>query len=143
MFDLRFMNYRWNVSPTNVVCTRIAAKLVDRAHERSYSLKDILQQYLGVSISKAEQTSNWLRETLTESQIKYAAADVQYLVPLFETLEAHLRTLQLDDLASKCFEHLPVRVRLEILGYDDIYTYSRQAAETSLVTRLLRFISPR
>ncbi len=144
MFDLRFITYHWNIAPTNVACTRLAAKLIDRENCYSHSLKDILQQYLGVSINKQEQTSDWLRETLTESQIKYAAADVRYLIPLLEILEVNLRSLQLDELASKCFEHLPVRVRLEILGYDDVYGYSsRSQSKPSVLTRILRSVGAR
>jgi ribonuclease D len=138
MFDLRFINHHWSIAPTNVACTRIAARLVDRENRRSHSLKDILEQYLGVSVSKAEQTSDWMRETLTEAQVRYAAADVRYLIPLLDALDKHLRSLQLDDLALRCFEHVPARVRLEVLGYDDVYGYSsRGQTPPSLLRKLL------
>ena len=37
---------------------------------------------LGVQLNKEEQTSNWIKRPLTESQLTYAAADVQYLLDL-------------------------------------------------------------
>ena len=39
-------------------------------------------------------------------------------------LETRLREMQLSDPARKCFEHLPVRVELDVLGYGDLYTYT-------------------
>lgn len=141
MFDLRFINHHWGVVPANVACTRIAAKLLDPGNQRSHSLKDILEQYLGVVISKSEQTSNWMSERLTDAQIRYAAADVRYLIPLLDVLEGSLRDIQLDDLALRCFEHVPVRVRLEILGYDDVYGYSTRAqTAVSWFARLRRLL---
>lgn len=72
-----------------------------------------------------------MSDTLTEAQIRYAAADVRYLIPLYDALDANLHSMQLDDLASRCFEHLPVRVRLEVLGYDDVYGYVSTAKRRS------------
>ena len=39
------------------------------------SLRKLCAILLGVRISKREQTSNWAKETLTESQLRYAATD--------------------------------------------------------------------
>jgi ribonuclease D len=123
MFDLRFMCHQWDVFPYNVACTKIASKLLDPKKDFEHTLKDLLQRYLGVPISKAERTSDWFTLDLTEAQLRYAATDVVHLIPLMDEVECHLRKEKISGLAYACFAHLPTRVRLEILGYDDVYSY--------------------
>ena len=123
MFDLRFVSYHWKVLPQNIACTKIASKLLDVKNENKHSLQSVLKQHLGVVIDKNERLSNWLSSKLTEEQISYAARDVMYLLSLLDVLERELRSRGLLEFAHKCFAHIPARVRLDILGYGDIYTY--------------------
>ena len=132
MFDLRFMSYHWKVLPQNVACTKIASKLLDVKNENKHSLQSILQQYLGVIIDKNERLSNWLSGKLTEEQISYAARDVMYLLPLLDVLEKELKSKGLWELAHACFVHIPTRVRLDILGYGDIYSYGKDQEGSDL-----------
>ncbi len=123
MFDLRFMSYHWKVLPRNIACTKIASKLIEVKNENNHSLRSLLKKYLGVEIDKNERLSNWLSNLLTEEQIFYAANDVMYLLQLLNVLEIELESVNLLDLAHECFSHIPTRVRLDILGYVDIYSY--------------------
>lgn len=123
MFDLRFMSYHWKVLPQNIACTKIASTLLDVENERKHSLQRVLQQYLGVVIDKNERLSNWLSAELTDEQISYAAKDVLYLLRLLQVLEHQLKSKGLLELAHACFAYIPARVRLDILGYGDVYTY--------------------
>ena len=123
MFDLRFMCHQWGAFPYNVACTKIASKLLDPKRELEHSLKDLLQRYLGVLISKAERTSDWLTLDLTDAQLRYAATDVVHLIPLMEELERYLQKEKISGLAYSCFAHLPTRVYLDVLGYGDVYSY--------------------
>lgn len=123
MFDLRFMSYHWDVSPTHIACTKITAKLLDVENINNHSLQSILRKYLDISIDKNEQTSDWLADNLTDDQISYAARDVQYLLHLLNVLERQLEIKGFQRFANSCFDHIPTRVRLDILGYGDIYSY--------------------
>ncbi len=123
MFDLRFMCYQWGLTPYNIVCTKIASKLLDPKAEREHSLKDLLHRYLGLVISKAERTSNWFTLDLSEAQLKYASTDVVHLIPLMDELERHIRKEGVWGLAHSCFGHIPTRVQLDILGYGDVFSY--------------------
>ena len=40
-------------------------------------------QMTDISLDKGETRSNWLRRPLTDSQLKYAALDVEYLIHIF------------------------------------------------------------
>jgi ribonuclease D len=56
---------------------------------------------------------------LSEAQKEYAASDVLYL----HTLKAALTTLLLREdrmvLAQRCFDFLPARAELDLLGWDE------------------------
>lgn len=123
MFDLRFMSHHWKVPPQNIACTKIASKLLDVKNENKHSLQSVLKKYLCVAIDKNERLSNWLSTKLTEEQISYATKDVIYLLSLLDVLEKELRSRGLLEFAQKCFDHISTRVRLDILGYGDIYSY--------------------
>lgn len=123
MFDLKFMTYQWGIEPQNVACTKIASKLLDVENSYRHSLQLILERYLHIKIDKDEQLSDWTSLELTREQIAYAAKDVMYLLPLLEELENKLKPRGLLKLAYLCFQHIPVRIKLEILGYGDIYSY--------------------
>ncbi|OHB82657.1 MAG: hypothetical protein A2Z38_06115 [Planctomycetes bacterium RBG_19FT_COMBO_48_8] len=122
-FDLRFMLHNWIVEPKNIACTKIAAKLLHPKNLDLHSLKGLIKHYFGVNISKNERTSNWFARDLTDDQIIYAANDVIYLEQLLPKLEKELYSKNLIEIALSCFEHIPTRVKLDVLGYDDVYKY--------------------
>jgi ribonuclease D len=124
MFDLRFLQHQWGAKPANIACTKIASKLIYRDLGASaHSLKPLLKRTLGVDIDKSEQLSNWTVDTLTESQLRYAINDVIYLKPLLELLSARINSSGNLSLMEGCFAHLPTRVELDLLGYEDVFTY--------------------
>jgi ribonuclease D len=123
MFDLRFLAHRWNVTPANVVCTKIASKLAEpEAPKQAHSLAPLVERYLGIALDKSEQTSAWTGE-LSEAQIHYAADDVRYLVPLFRRLNERLRAVGRDGLRDRCFAQLPTQVELEVGEFPDVFAY--------------------
>lgn len=52
----------------------------------SFSLKKLSGLVLGFRISKAQQTSNWEADELTEAQIKYAATDAWVSLGIYKRL---------------------------------------------------------
>jgi len=50
-------------------------------------LKSVAATYLGVSLDKHEQCSDWHRRPLTESQLKYAAADAAILLDVAQAMQ--------------------------------------------------------
>jgi len=51
------------------------AEHAKKAHIKNLGLRGLAALLLGFRISKREQTSNWAKNELTESQIRYAATD--------------------------------------------------------------------
>ena len=62
---------------------------------------------------------------LTAEQLAYAASDVLHLHALWGKLEALLVREQRLDLAEACFDFLPARGPLDLLGYEqpDIFAH--------------------
>lgn len=121
-FDLRFMTYHWSTEVQNVVCTKIASKIL-APEMNDHSLKNLLERYLGIYLDKKMQTSNWLCEKLTEEQLIYAVRDVLYLPTLFNELKCSLICCDRWALADASFDYLPTRVKLDVLGSGDVYLY--------------------
>jgi ribonuclease D len=82
-----------------------------------------LEQFLGVVLDKSQQTSNWLSSTFTAEQLAYASCDVEYLVPLLDTLMDEARANGVADIAERTFEYVPTRVETDIRGCGDVFDY--------------------
>ncbi len=117
-FDIAALKRAFGVTTAPVWCTKIASKLVRTFTDR-HGLKYLLADLVGVDVSKQQQTSDWGAAELTEAQKDYAASDVLYLHRLKEELEARLTREGRLDLAQRCFDFLPTRAELDLLGWDE------------------------
>jgi ribonuclease D len=115
-FDIAALQKAFGVVTAPVYCTKIAAKLTRTFTDR-HGLKYLLLELLGIDISKQQQTSDWGTETLTDAQKEYAASDVLYLHRLKEELDARLAREGRTDLAQRCFDFLPTRAELDLMGW--------------------------
>ena len=122
-FDVAVLQHAFGVTVGPTVCTKIAAKLARTSTDR-HGLRDLCRDLLGVEISKQQQTSDWGAPELSPEQCAYAASDVLYLHALWARLEALLVREGRRDLAQACFDFLPTRCRLDLLGYVDPDVFS-------------------
>lgn len=117
-FDIAALKRAFGVTTAPVWCTKIASKLV-RTYTDRHGLKYLLIELVGVDVSKAQQTSDWGAEVLTEAQKDYAASDVLHLHRLKAALEPILAREGRIDLARRCFDFLPTRAELDLMGWDE------------------------
>jgi len=117
-FDVAVLQQALGITVAPTKCTKIAAKLVRTFTDR-HGLKDLCRELLGVEISKQQQTSDWGATELTAEQMAYAASDVLHLHALWDRLEALLVRENRLLLAQACFDFLPARCRLDLLGYEE------------------------
>ncbi len=82
-FDIKHLYYFFGIEPLTTFDTYIASILL--GNERN-SLQAVVERYLGEYLDKTEQISNWGAATLTQSQLAYAAKDVEILRRLFPIL---------------------------------------------------------
>ncbi len=117
-FDIAALKNALGVRTAPVWCTKIASRLI-RTYTDRHGLKYLLQEYVGIDVSKAQQTSDWGSEILTDAQREYAASDVLYLHKLKTALEAILIREDRLTLAQHCFDFLPTRAELDLMGFDE------------------------
>ena len=117
-FDIAALYNAFGTLAGPVYCTKIASKLT-RTYTDRHGLKNLLDELLGIDISKLQQMSDWGAETLTRAQLDYAASDVLYLHELKEKLDARLAREGRSDLAWAAFEFLPTRARLDLAGWPE------------------------
>ncbi|RWX76572.1 ribonuclease D [Neorhizobium lilium] len=124
-FDIAVLFHTFGMTATPVFCTKIASRLA-RTYTDRHGLKDNLKELLDVDVSKAQQQSDWAAETLSQAQLDYAASDVLHLHALRDKLTARLLRDRRLELAQACFEFLPTRAKLDLLGWQetDIFAHS-------------------
>ena len=117
-FDIASVYAYLGVLMTNVYCTKLASRIVRTSTDR-HGLRDLCKEFLNVDISKVQQTSDWGAPELSKEQVDYAASDVLYLHGLKEALDGLLAREGRSELAQACFDFLPRRAQLDLLGWED------------------------
>lgn len=124
-FDLAVLFHAFAVMPRPVYCTKVASRLV-RTYTDRHGLKDLVREFLGIELSKQQQSSDWGADTLTPAQLDYAASDVLHLHALKDKLDQRLERENRLGIAHQCFSFLPTRAQLDLLGWSeaDIFAHS-------------------
>jgi ribonuclease D len=117
-FDIAALQKAFGVRTAPVWCTKIASRMTRTFTDR-HGLKYLLIELLDIDVSKQQQTSDWGAETLTDAQKDYAASDVLYLHRLKTALESRLVREGRMELAQRCFDFLPTRAELDLMGWDE------------------------
>jgi len=118
-FDIAMFWLHLGVVTQPVYCTKIASKLA-RTYTDRHGLKDLTRELMGIDLSKAQQSSDWGADRLSEDQLAYAASDVLHLHALRDRLDQMLARERRDHLARACFEFLPHRALLDVAGWEDV-----------------------
>jgi len=123
-FDIAAMLNTFGTVAAPVYCTKIASKLV-RTYTDRHGLKNLLQDLLGMDISKFQQQSDWGAGQLTKAQLDYAASDVLYLHKLRDALNIRLNREGRMGMAQACYDFLPMRAQMDLAGWpeQDIFTH--------------------
>jgi ribonuclease D len=117
-FDIAALFNTFGALTAPVYCTKIASRLV-RTYTDRHGLKNLTQELIGVDLSKQQQSSDWGAADLTDAQLDYAASDVLYLHRLREELDKRLAREGRTHVAQACFDFLPMRAQLDLMGWPD------------------------
>ncbi|NOT64048.1 MAG: ribonuclease D, partial [Acidobacteria bacterium] len=99
-FDAKFLRKHCGIRLHGIFDTYLASQLIAAGDESvRHSLASVVQRWLGQSLDKEEQRSDWSSSTLSESQLDYAARDAQVLLPLQVRLQEKLVELELTRVA--------------------------------------------
>lgn len=123
-FDIAMMDLHLGVETRPVYCTKIASKLA-RTYTDRHGLKDVARELAGIDLSKAQQSSDWGAAELSPAQLEYAASDVLHLHVIKARLDEMLEREGRMAVAQACFDFLPVRARLDLIGFeDDVFAHT-------------------
>jgi len=122
-FDVAMLKHYLGVETRPVYCTKIASRLV-RTYTDRHGLRDVVKDLLGHEVSKQQQSSDWGDPNLNEAQLKYAAGDVLHLHALKAKLDDMLAREGRTNIARACFDFLPVRAELDLLGWPEMDIFS-------------------
>ncbi len=82
--DLEVFQNAFGCTPFPMVDTQLMAAFL--GHGLSTGFATLVEEYLDVELDKSESRTDWMARPLTQKQLDYAAADVHYLLPLYEIL---------------------------------------------------------
>ena len=118
-FDVGIIEHYLGIEIKEIFCTKIASRLV-RTYTESHGLKELCRELLNIQLSKQQQSSDWGISELSKDQKDYAIRDVIYLHQLRDILTGMLVREGRMEMAQKLFEFLPMRAKLDIMGWSEI-----------------------
>ena len=117
----------------NIFDTQIANSLLDGDFSIGY--QGLVEQEMDIILSKNETRSNWIRRPLSNSQLKYAALDVEYLIYLYRTQKEELSSSAKLEWHNQEIERL-LDITFNPLVHSDIERMITKAEEADLLKRL-------
>lgn len=82
--DIEIFHQQFQQIPTPMLDTQIMANFLGFSQSAGFAL--LAQHYLQVELDKKASRTDWLKRPLSERQLNYAAADVYYLLPIYQKM---------------------------------------------------------
>lgn len=86
--DVEVLHWHAGILAEPIFDTQVAAAMAGLGEQLSYGR--LVDALLGVSLTKGESYSDWLRRPLLPAQTRYALDDVRYLLPMHDRLSKRL-----------------------------------------------------
>ncbi|KGQ46836.1 ribonuclease D [Gallibacterium anatis] len=88
--DIEIFHQQFQQIPTPMLDTQIMANFLGFPQSAGFAL--LAQHYLQVELDKKASRTDWLKRPLSERQLNYAAADVYYLLPIYQKMAVAMAT---------------------------------------------------
>lgn len=136
-FDTKWVRHHLGCEVGGVYDTYLASILIAAGEgERRHGLADVVQFFLGRTLDKTEQVSDWSSNELSQSQIEYAAMDAAIMPEVKAKLDERIATDGLADvlrLENECV--MPI-AEMELNGfYLDAMRWREQLEKVSVIQR--------
>ncbi|MFU2047827.1 ribonuclease D [Avibacterium gallinarum] len=86
--DLEIFHHYFKQLPTPLIDTQVMSHFLGFGHSMGFA--SLIYHYFELELDKGASRTDWLVRPLSEVQLRYAAADVWYLIPLYEEMQQHL-----------------------------------------------------
>ena len=90
--------------PEPIYDTQIAAMFCGLGDQVSYD--GLVNKFLGLTLTKESQFSNWLQRPLADNQLKYALADVSYLIRVFPLIKKVIKNTDREEWVEREIQYL-------------------------------------
>lgn len=136
-FESLAVDFGLEVLPKTCFDTMIAEKLIynatetEKAFKGTYKLSTLCSNYFGITLDKEEQSSDWSKDGLTDSQHDYAAKDTKHLFKLQEEQIATLEELGFSfEVVDTEMKFTPCLAKIELAGIPiDVIKISEKLAQ--------------
>lgn len=102
--DLEVFECRFHQLPSPLVDTQVMASFLNLGS--SVGFAKLVLHYLNIELDKGASRTDWLARPLSEKQLQYASADVWYLLPIYQKMQAELAQTRWENAVSEECETL-------------------------------------
>jgi len=117
----------------NIYDTQIADSFLNG--EFSISYQGLVEKVLGIKVDKGETRSNWLRRPLRDSQLNYAASDVEFLIELFKNQNKSLIQEDKNNWMDQEIKSLSSKMSSEFYDDQDVPSKLTKSEERILLSK--------
>jgi len=117
----------------NLFDTQLAEAFLNGHYSIGY--QGLVEEKIGITVDKGETRSNWIRRPLTDSQLNYAASDVEFLIELFIEQKQSLTVANKLEWHNEELDFLSSRIFSPITYDEDINTGLTKAEERNLLNK--------
>lgn len=86
--DLEVFQHYFNQLPEPMIDTQVIGKFIGLGISVGFS--KLVDHYYQIKLDKSSSRTDWLARPLNEKQLQYAAADVRYLLPIYQKMQVSL-----------------------------------------------------
>ena len=136
--DLVAFKHTCGELPRPLFDTQIGAALAGIGGGMGY--QKLVQEITGVALAKGETRSDWMRRPLSDSQLQYAADDVEHLFALHDAIDARLQAQERQQWLADDAERLLASVANDEDRWPHLSMRSAQFLDSTAQRRLLRLL---
>ena len=126
--------YSWTGKKmVNLFDTQLAEAFLNGHYSIGY--QGLVEEKIGITVDKGETRSNWIRRPLTDSQLNYAASDVDFLIELFMDQKQALTVSNKLEWHNEELDFLSSRIFSPIAYDEDINIGLTKAEEKNLLNK--------
>jgi len=124
--------------PTPIYDTQIAAMFCGLGDQVGY--ESLVNNFLGLSVNKEHQFTNWLQRPLSQNQINYAISDVTHLINIFPLIRQAIKDNNREEWVTKELEHLSKKELYQVKA-DEVWKKIKLKNSNPQMLNLLKYLA--